>query len=109
MRSLRLNIPFPIPHCPRIATARPAWHNHPVSIKLIEQQLTELRTRVANLEAQVKAKPREAWKQIVGTSKGQALDRQAARLGAEWRAKQKKREGPHVCRPPHKTQQKVGQ
>jgi hypothetical protein len=58
-----------------------------VSTKVIAQQLADLQKRVANLEAEVKRKPRWAWKQIIGTSKGQRLDREAARLGAAWRAK----------------------
>src|SRR5207244_11025975 len=56
-----------------------------------EQRLTELQRRVASLEAAVKPRPRDAWKQIIGISKGQPLDREAARLGAEWRAKENKR------------------
>lgn len=74
-----------------LATAQTACHIQCVSIKLIERQLTDLQNRVVNLEAQVKGKPRDAWKQIIGTSKGQGLDREAARLGAEWRAKENKR------------------
>ena len=62
-----------------------------MSTKLIEQQLTDLQRRVASLEAAVKTRPRDAWKQIIGISKGQPLDREAARLGAEWRAKENKR------------------
>jgi len=62
-----------------------------MSTKLIEQHLTDLQRRVASLEAAVKPRPRDAWKQIIGISKGQRLDREAARLGAEWRAKENKR------------------
>jgi len=76
---------------PPIATARTACHISRVSIKLIEQQLIDLKNRVANLEAQAKSTPRDAWKRIIGTSKGQRLDGEAARLGAEWRAKANKR------------------
>jgi len=62
-----------------------------MSTKLIEQHLSDLPRRVASLEAAVKPRPRDAWKQIIGISKGQPLDREAARLGAEWRAKENKR------------------
>ena len=62
-----------------------------MSTKVIEQHLTDLQRRVADLEAAIKPRPRDGWKQIVGISKGQTLDRQAARLGAEWRAKENKR------------------
>jgi hypothetical protein len=71
------------------ATAK--WHTERMSTKLIEQHLTDLQRRVASLEAAVKPRPRDAWKQIIGISKGQPLDREAARLGAEWRAKENKR------------------
>jgi len=62
-----------------------------MSTKLIERQLTQLQKRVASLEAVVKRQPRDAWKQLIGISKGQALDREAAMLGAEWRAGENKR------------------
>ena len=65
-------------------------HTRRVSTKLIEQQLTELQTRVALLEALIKP-PSRGWKAIIGTSKGQALDREAAKLGAQWRTKLNKR------------------
>ena len=58
---------------------------------MIEEQLAELRKRVANLEAKEQRGAREAWKQMIGTSKGHALDREAAKLGAAWRAKENKR------------------
>lgn len=70
-------------------TAR--WHTQRVSTKVIEQQLTELQKRVLNLEAALKRGSREGWKQIVGISKGQPLDREAARLGEKWRAKENRR------------------
>ena len=69
------------------------WHTERMSTKLIEQHLTDLQRRVASLEAAVKPRPRDAWKQIIGISKGQPLDREVARLGAEWRAKENKRFG----------------
>ena len=62
-----------------------------MSTKVIEQQLTDLQKRVASLEAALRRGPREGWKQIVGISKGQPLDREAARLGAKWRAKENRR------------------
>ena len=74
-----------------LAAVQTACHIPRVSIKLIEQQLTDLKNRVANLEAPVSSKPRDAWKQIIATSKGQRLDREAAKLGAEWRAKENRR------------------
>jgi len=76
---------------PGVAGAIAEWHTERMSTKLIEQHLTDLQRRVASLEAAVKPRPRDAWKQIIGISKGQPLDREAARLGAEWRAKENKR------------------
>jgi hypothetical protein len=74
-----------------VAGAIAEWHTQRISTKLIEQHLTDLQRRVASLEAAIKSRPRDAWKQIIGISKGQPLDREAARLGAEWRAKENKR------------------
>ena len=60
-----------------------------MSTKRIEQQLTELRKRVAKLEAAVaqEPRPRDRWKEAFGAMKGSAHFREAMRLGAEWRAK----------------------
>ena len=58
---------------------------------MIERELAEVKQRLAKLEATVARKPRQAWCEIIGTSKGDELDREAAQLGAEHRAKQNKR------------------
>ena len=58
---------------------------------MIEQELAELKQRLAKLEATVAKKPGQAWREIIGTSKGDELDCEAARLGAEYRAKQNRR------------------
>jgi hypothetical protein len=75
----------------RVARAVAEWHTYHVSTKLIEQQLSALERRIASLEAAVKRRPRDSWKQIIGVSRGQKLDREAARLGASWRMKENKR------------------
>jgi hypothetical protein len=62
-----------------------------MSTKVIEQQLSDLQRRVASLEAAVRRGSREGWKQIIGISKGQRVDREAARLGAKWRTKENRR------------------
>ena len=62
-----------------------------MSTKMIEQELAEMKQRLAKLEATVAKKPSQAWREIIGTSKGDELDREAARLGAEYRAKQNRR------------------
>jgi hypothetical protein len=67
------------------------WQAPPVSTKMIEQQLADLQKRLANLEAGAGRGTRDCWKQIIGASKGQELDREAARLGAQWRARENRR------------------
>ena len=74
-----------------VARATAGWHTQGMSTKVIEQQLTDLQKRVASLEAAVRRGPRESWKQIIGISKGQVLDREAALLGAKWRMKENRR------------------
>ena len=58
---------------------------------MIERELAEVKQRLAKLEATVARKPGQAWREIIGTSKGDELDREAAQLGAEYRAEQNKR------------------
>jgi hypothetical protein len=62
-----------------------------MSTKMIEQELAEVKKRLSKLEAEVGRKPGQAWREIVGTMKDDALSREAARLGAEYRASQNKR------------------
>ena len=62
-----------------------------MSTKMIEQELAEVKKRLAKLEAQVARKPSQAWREIIGTLEPDDLSREAARLGAEYRAKQNKR------------------
>jgi hypothetical protein len=62
-----------------------------VSTKVIEQQLADLQKRVSKLEERNYRKARSAWRQIIGATKGHKLDREAADLGAQWRAKENKR------------------
>ena len=58
---------------------------------MIERELAEVKQRLAKLEATVARKPSQAWREIIGTSNGDELDREAARLGADYRAKQNRR------------------
>ena len=74
-----------------VARATAGWHTQRMSTKVIEQQLSDLQRRIASVEAAVRRRSRERWKQIIGISKGQRLDREAARLGAEWRMKENRR------------------
>jgi hypothetical protein len=67
------------------------WQSKLVSTKMIERELAELRKRVMHLEGTLARKSHESWKQIIGASKDQTLDHEAAKLGAQWRAKANKR------------------
>lgn len=62
-----------------------------MSTKMIEQELAELKERVAKLEASAAAsgerQPRERWREAVGAMKDCELFEEAMKLGAEWRAK----------------------
>lgn len=62
-----------------------------MSTKMMEQKMKELTQRVERLEAQKKPLAKPSWEKVIGTSKGDEMDREAARLGAEWRATQNKR------------------
>ena len=62
-----------------------------MSTKMIEQQLAELRKRVAALEARGDHKPRGAWREVFGMAKDDDLFAEAMRLGAEWRKKENRR------------------
>ena len=62
-----------------------------MSTKQIEQELIELKERLAKVEAAVVRKPGQAWREIIGTLKPDHLSREAARLGGEYRAKQNRR------------------
>ncbi len=57
-----------------------------MSTELLEQKLLDLTRRVEKLEARPVAK--QTWREAIGTSKGDEMDREAARLGAEWRAQE---------------------
>lgn len=61
-----------------------------MSTKSLAKELAILKTRVATLESQAGAK-HAGWKAIYGAMKGQPLHREAAALGAAWRAKENKR------------------
>jgi hypothetical protein len=62
-----------------------------MSTRVIAQELAEVRRRLAALEARLSSASKPAWQAIVGTAKGDDLDREAARLGALWRKRENKR------------------
>jgi len=58
-----------------------------MSTEFIEQKLAELTERVEKLERKAKPVAKPSWREAFGTMKDDEISREAARLGAEWRAK----------------------
>ena len=59
-----------------------------MSTDAIATKLAELERRLEALEAQTfEHKPKGAWRKVIGSQVDDELFREAARLGAEWRAK----------------------
>ena len=56
-----------------------------MSSEAIEQKLAELTARVERLEQRLQPVAKETWREIIGTSQGDEIDREAARLGEQWR------------------------
>ena len=61
-----------------------------MSTKVLEQTITDLQRRVAEIEARMN-KPRDGWRKIVGAARDDHHFAEAMRLGAKWR-KQANRE-----------------
>lgn len=64
-----------------------------MSIQTLEHELAALKQRMTDLEATVgKArKPSARWRDAFGAMKGDTLAREAAKLGADYRARQNKK------------------
>jgi hypothetical protein len=58
-----------------------------MSTKVLEQTVTDLQLRVAELEKMIRAKPRAGWRTAVGAAKNDSHFAEAMRLGAQWRKK----------------------
>lgn len=56
-----------------------------MSMEMLEQQLAGLQRRVETLEAKADRVSKDAWRELIGWEKDDALFRDAVRLGAEWR------------------------
>ncbi len=56
-----------------------------MSSEKIELKLSELTERVAQLEKKLQPVAKSAWREIIGTSRGDETDRAADRIGEEWR------------------------
>ena len=62
-----------------------------MSTDLIERQLAKLTERVERLEEKAKPVAKPTWREAFGTMKDDEISREAARLGAEWRASENAR------------------
>ena len=63
-----------------------------MSTELIERKLNELTRRVERLETKERPVAKPAWREAFGAMKDDPLLREAARLGAQWRARENVRE-----------------
>ena len=66
---------------------RPAWQHPGMSTKVLEQTVTDLQRRVAEIEAKLSGKARDGWRKIAGAAKDDTHFTEAMRLGAAWRKK----------------------
>ncbi len=62
-----------------------------MSAEILEQQLTELQQRVELLERRTFRRSGNDWHEIVGTSNGDELDREAAAMAEAWRKSENQR------------------
>ena len=62
-----------------------------MSTEAIEREIVELKQRLASVEAKVQPASNQRWRTVAGSVKPNELTREAARLGAEWRAEENER------------------
>lgn len=62
-----------------------------MSTAAMQRELKEMSKRLKTLEELVGKKPGASWRDAFGAMKGNTLHREAAALGAAWRAKENKR------------------
>ena len=77
-------------HPRRCTVAEKTTHGYSsiMSTDAIATKLAELERRLEALEATAfERKPKRAWRELIGSQVDDELFREAARLGAEWRAK----------------------
>lgn len=58
----------------------------------MEREIAELKQRLEKVEARVRPSPSQRWRAVAGSVKPNDLTREAARLGAEWRAEENARQ-----------------
>ena len=51
-----------------------------------EELAADFLQRLPSLRSKQTPAAKDSWREVVGTAEGDALDEEAARLGAEWRA-----------------------
>ena len=56
-----------------------------------EREIADLKRRMETLEAKVQPTPSQRWRAVVSSIEPNDLTREAARLGAEWRAEENQR------------------
>ena len=62
-----------------------------MSTEVMEREMKDMQKRLKTLEELVGKKPKASWREAFGAMKGDPLHREAAELGAAWRAKENKR------------------
>jgi hypothetical protein len=62
-----------------------------MSTKILEQKIAELTERVSRLENRKRPVAKPTWRDAFGAMKDDDLAREAAKLGAAWRAEANKR------------------
>ena len=75
-----------------IARSEVKWQGMSMTIELLEREITDLKQRVEKLEAKAKPVAKSTWLEAFGAMKDDDVSREAARLGAEYRAQQNRRE-----------------
>jgi hypothetical protein len=62
-----------------------------MSTDVLKREMKDMQKRLKALETLVGQKSQGGWRQAFGAMKGDPLHREAAELGAAWRAKENKR------------------
>lgn len=61
-----------------------------MSTKALEQTVTDLQWRVAQIEDKLSSKARDGWRKVAGAAKDDTHFAEAMKLGAAWRKKANK-------------------
>lgn len=69
---------------PEVAFSKASLHSQPMNTATVAPAFAELLREIQARKATNPPVAKATWKEIIGTSKGDDLDREAARLGEEW-------------------------